>query len=96
MNMATKGQIYMMIAAMIILALSTLASIGIYTSLPVEKEQSTINSISSASHNINNELIYLMKDDPRNLTRINDFINFTIEFGKEKNLNISVGVNSSW
>ena len=93
--MATKGQIYMMIAGIIILALSTLASIGLYTSLPIEKEQSTINSISSASHNINNELIYLMKDDPGDTSVINDFINFTIEFGKEKNLNISIEVDSS-
>ena len=51
-----KGQIYMMIAGIIILALSTLASIGIYTSLPIEKEQAELSNTEAMIHNINREI----------------------------------------
>ena len=93
MNMATKGQIYLMIAGMIILAISTLASIGLYTSLPIEKEQTQLSSAEAMVHNITAEIVKILEENESDTDTTNDFANITREYGDEKNINITVSVS---
>ena len=87
-----KGQIYMMIAGMIILAISTIASIALHTSMPIEKKQTQLSTSEVIAHNINNEIIQILKENESDSATVNDFIKIAEEYGKEKNINITVTV----
>lgn len=82
-----KGQIYIIIAIVIIIAIGTIANIAYYSSLPVQKEQIALSDTSAMMNNINNELTAVTKVD---VTKIDDFLNFSIEYAKEKNFNITI------
>lgn len=85
--MKMRGQIYILIAAMIVIAVAALADIGFYNSLPVQREQTSLGSSGAVMQNINTEITYVMEN---NATNLDDFVNFTVEYASEKNLNMTV------
>ena len=82
-----RGQLYIVTAAIIIIAVTALANIGLYTSMPVQREQSSLTDTATIMHNINNELAYVISI---NATHIDDFINISEKYGEEKNLEIEI------
>lgn len=82
-----KGQVYILIAAIIVISLAALANIGFYNSLPVQREQTSLTSTSAIVHNINNEIVYIMKYNNSNL---DDFLKFAEEYANEKNFNLTI------
>ncbi len=84
-----KAQIYIVMIVMIIIAIAAVINLGSYSHLPVLKEQSSMFNQGEIIHNINNELYLLNYFNFSNQT-IDDFINFSEQYGKEKNLNLTI------
>ena len=82
-----KGQIYILTASIIIISITTIANIGLYSSTPVVREQSSMSNTGAIMHNINNEISYVISI---NATHIDDFINITEKYGEEKGLDIEI------
>ena len=80
-----KGQLFILTAFVVAMGIAALANLGYFTSLPVQKEQTTIGSGSLTIQNINSEIIYVNKMGASNLARIDDFIQFANNFSYEKN-----------
>lgn len=80
-----RGQLFILAAFVIAMGIAALANLGYFTSLPVQKEQTAISSGGITLQNINSEIIYVNKMGVRNLTRIDDFIQFANNFSFEKN-----------
>ncbi len=79
-----KGQIYLLIAGMIILAISTLANIAIHTSMPVEQKQIKTTSIGEMAMNLKIEMS-MMKRNNISSSNITDFLNIFNNYSAEKN-----------
>jgi|GEM_PF-6041292 len=82
--MKKKGQIYLMIAGMIILAISALANIAIHTSMPIEKKQTQTSNIGAMANNLKIE-ISQMQSNNISQDNITDFINIFNNYTTEKN-----------
>ena len=85
--MKMKGQIYILIAVIIVVSISALANIGFYSSMPVQREQTSLSSSNAVVNNITSEIAYVMKHNDSNL---DDFILIAEQYAKEKNLNLTV------
>ena len=80
----SKGQIYLMMAGMIILAISTLASIAIHSSMPVEQKQTQTSSIGAMAMNLKIEISQMQKNSI-STSNITDFISIFNNYSAEKN-----------
>ena len=79
----SRGQIYLIIAAMIILAVASLADISLHSSIQVEQKQTQASNIGEMALNLKIELSQMQRN---NLTDdINDFINIFNNYSSEKN-----------
>jgi hypothetical protein len=81
-----KGQVYILAAAVIIIAIGAIADVGMYSSLPVQKEMTSLSTSGEVMQNINSEIIYTITI---NETYVDDFLNISAEYAAEKNLNLT-------
>ena len=83
-NRRSKGQIYIIIAAMIILAIASLTDISLHSSIQVEKVQTQASNIGEMALNLKIELSQMQRNNISS-SDINDFISIFQNYSNEKN-----------
>ena len=83
-NMRKKGQIYLIIAAMIILAIASLTDISLHSSIQVERVQTQANNLGEMTLNLKIELSQMQRNGISS-SEINNFISIFQNYSNEKN-----------
>jgi len=79
-----KGQIYIVIAVMIIIAITTLANIAIHTSKKIEEKQARISNAGEMALNLKIEISKMQRNNISS-GEINNFISIFKNYSQEKN-----------
>ena len=82
-----KGQIYILLAILVAMALAGLANIMFSTSLSVQTDQVSLAGTKAIINNIQNEIVYAISIDP---AYVSDFMNFSTQYANEKNVNLTI------